>query len=267
MTPHLSSLAAELAGIAHDAGQLILGHYRKGISARAKADHSPVTLADEEAEALIEARLGATAPGVPIIAEEAMAAGRRTVPGRRFFLVDPLDGTKEFLQANGEFTVNIALIEDGAPVLGIVHAPAIGRAFVGDSTGGEIRAYEIAAPEGAALDLNAARPIHARRPRESGIVAIVSRSHLSSKTEEYLAHYRIAEMVAAGSSLKFCLIATGEADLYPRHGRTMEWDTAAGHAVVAASGGSVTELDGSPFRYGKVDKDFANPYFVARGLP
>jgi 3'(2'), 5'-bisphosphate nucleotidase len=265
LTSHLSPLAANLTGIAHEAGQLILGHYKSAVTVRAKADHSPVTLADEEAEALIEERLAALAPEVPIIAEEAMAAGRRTAPGNRFFLVDPLDGTKEFLQRNGEFTVNIALIENGAPVLGVVHAPALGRAFVGDVA--EKRAFEITAPEGRALDPSCARPIRARAPRGNGLVAIVSRSHMSSKTEEYLAHYRIAEMVAAGSSLKFCLIATGEADLYPRHGRTMEWDTAAGHAVVAASGGSVTQLDGSPFRYGKVEADFANPYFVARGLP
>jgi 3'(2'), 5'-bisphosphate nucleotidase len=261
----IAPLLARLAEIAHEAGGLILGHYKNAVTARAKADHSPVTLADEEAEALIERRLSALAPDIPIVAEEAMAAGRRVTPGTRFFLVDPLDGTKEFLQRNGEFTVNIALIENGAPVLGVVHAPALGRAFIGDVTGS--RAFEITAPEGKPLDLSAAKPIHARTARDGGLVAIVSRSHMSSKTEEYLAHYRIAEMVAAGSSLKFCLIATGEADLYPRHGRTMEWDTAAGHAVVAASGGSVTNLDGSPFRYGKVEADFANPYFVARGLP
>jgi 3'(2'), 5'-bisphosphate nucleotidase len=266
LTAPLSPLCTLLAGIAHDAGQVILRHYAAGVTVRAKADSSPVTLADEDAERLIENRLRGAAPGVPIIAEEAMAAGRRPEHGRRFFLVDPLDGTKEFLQRNGEFTVNIALVEDGAPICGVVHAPALGRAFAGDRSGGVDRAYEIAAPEGAPLDLAGTRRIRARRPDANGLVAVVSRSHRDSKTEEYLAHYNIREMRAAGSSLKFCLLATGDADLYPRHGRTMEWDTAAGHAVLAAAGGSVTELDGSPFRYGKADSDFANPSFVARGL-
>jgi 3'(2'), 5'-bisphosphate nucleotidase len=262
-----SPFAARLAEIAHEAGQIILAHYRQGVTARTKPDASPVTFADEEAEVLIEARLRELEPSVPIIAEEAMAAGRRPEPGTRFFLVDPLDGTKEFLQRNGEFTVNIALIERGVPVCGVVHAPALGRLFIGESGEGEAHAFELAAAEGSALQLDRARAIRARKARAGGIVAIVSRSHRNSKTEEYLAHYEIAEMVAAGSSLKFCLIAAGEADLYPRHGRTMEWDIAAGHAVLEGAGGSVTQLDGSPFLYGKAGEGFANPHFVARGLP
>jgi 3'(2'), 5'-bisphosphate nucleotidase len=265
MSGSLPAFAASLAGIAHEAGQLILRHYREGVTARAKDDSSPVTLADEEAEALIEARLAALSPDIPIVAEEAMAAGRRTEIGRRFFLVDPLDGTKEFLQRNGEFTVNIGLIEDGNPVCGVVGAPAMGRLFVGDSRDGAGQAFEVAAPENAGLDLDTARAIRARRPPPDGVVAVVSRTHRDSKTDEYLAHYKIAHLVASGSSLKFCLVATGEADLYPRHGRTMEWDTAAGHAVLAAAGGSVTQLDGSRFFYGKTAQGFANPYFIARG--
>ena len=267
MTANLSDFAAALAQIAHEAGQLILGHYTGVISVRAKSDSSPVTLADEEAEALLEQRLRALAPGIPIVAEEAMAAGRQPEIGKTFFLVDPLDGTKEFLQRNGEFTVNIALIEDGNPVCGTVHAPALARAFVGDSRDGMGQAFELAAPPGMPLDLAAARAIRARRPPPDGRVAVVSRTHRDSKTEDYLAHYGIARLVAAGSSLKFCLVATGEADLYPRHGRTMEWDTAAGHAVLAAAGGSVTQLDGAPFFYGKTAQAFANPYFLARGRP
>jgi 3'(2'), 5'-bisphosphate nucleotidase len=262
LTTGFSPFAARLAEIAHEAGRVILGHYHNAVEARAKADLSPVTLADEEAEALIEARLLELDASLPIIAEEAMAAGRERAIGARFFLVDPLDGTKEFLQRNGEFTVNIALIEQGVPVLGVVHAPALGRAFLGERD----RACELAAPAGAPLAMANARPIRARRPSAEGVVAVVSRTHRSSKTEEYLAHYRISEMVAAGSSLKFCLIAAGEADLYPRHGRTMEWDTAAGHAVLAAAGGSVTQLDGAPFLYGKAADGFVNPSFVARGL-
>lgn len=265
MTATIGSLTADLARIAHEAGQLILKHYAEGTTARAKADSSPVTAADEEAEALIVARLNTLAPGIPIVAEEAMAAGAAPQLGERFFLVDPLDGTKEFLKRNGEFTVNIALIAGKMPACGVVHAPAKARAFVGDCTAQA--AFELAAPEGIPLDIDQAMRIFARRPPAEGLVAVVSRSHRDTKTEEYLSHYPIASMVSAGSSLKFCLVATGEADLYPRHGRTMEWDTAAGHAVLAAAGGRVTQLDGAPFFYGKSAQGFANPYFVARGLP
>ena len=266
MQRKLSELAADLAQIAVEAGTVILRHYDSGTETRVKADSSPVTLADEEAEAVILARLRTLWPDIPIVAEEAMAAGQKPAPGTRFFLVDPLDGTKEFIKHNGEFTVNIALIEDGAPVCGVVLAPAQGRAFVGDSAGGLGMAFELAAPPGKALDIAKAIPIRARVAPADGLVAVVSRSHRDPKTEEYLAQYKIASMRDAGSSLKFCLVAAGEADLYPRLGRTMEWDTAAGHAVLAAAGGTVTQMDGSPFFYGKVARDFANPYFIARGL-
>jgi 3'(2'), 5'-bisphosphate nucleotidase len=264
MTSILSGFARELASIALSAGQLILRHYEAGVTVRAKADHSPVTAADEEAEALIEARLNALAPEIPVIGEEAMAAGRQVAIGERFFLVDPLDGTKEFLQRNGEFTVNIALIERGGPLCGVVVAPAQQRGWLGDMMDGYANAYAFTAREGAS-EPSDLRAIRARRAPPDGLIAVVSRSHRDSKTEEYLARYRIAKMVAAGSSLKFCVVAEGEADLYPRHGRTMEWDTAAGHAVLAGAGGSVTQLDGSPFFYGKIAQNFANPYFVARG--
>jgi 3'(2'), 5'-bisphosphate nucleotidase len=262
MPRQLSPFAVSLAGIAHEAGQLILKHYAEGTQTRAKSDHSPVTAADEEAEALILQRLAVLAPGVPIVAEEEVAAGRLPKVGNRFFLVDPLDGTKEFIKRNGEFTVNIALIEAGRGVCGVVLAPAKARAFIGDGEGG---AFELAAPDGRPLDASKAKPIRARKAPESGLVAIASRTHRDAKTDEYLADFKVADLVAAGSSLKFCLVATGEADLYPRLGRTMEWDTAAGQAVLEAAGGSVTTLDGKPFLYGKVAEGFANPHFVARG--
>jgi 3'(2'), 5'-bisphosphate nucleotidase len=257
-------LARQLAGIAHEAGQLILRHYDAGVETRRKIDRSPVTVADEEAEALIVEHLAKLAPETTVIAEEAVSAGHMPNPGKSSFLVDPLDGTKEFLAHNGEFTVNIAFVEDGVPRAGVVHAPAIGRLFFGDSARG---AFEVAAPPGAALDFTHAKPIHARHPPADGMVAVASRSHRDSKTEEYLAHYKITRFIAIGSSLKFCLVATGEADIYPRHGRTMEWDSAAGHAVLAAAGGSVTRLDGTSLTYGNVASGFANPHFVARGLP
>jgi 3'(2'), 5'-bisphosphate nucleotidase len=252
-----------LATIAYDAGKIILKHYTEEIVSRHKADHSPVTAADEEAEAFILARLKHLAPDVPVIAEEEAAAGRLQKIGNHFFLVDPLDGTKEFINKNGEFTVNIAEILDGKPVRGVVYAPAIDRLFFGETLSG---AFEIEAKPGGAPDFGEANRISVRTAPAAGMTAVASRSHRDSKTDEYLAAYKIKDFLSAGSSLKFCLVATGEADIYPRHGRTMEWDTAAGHAVLAAAGGSVTQLDGKPFLYGKAAEKFANPFFVAKGV-
>ncbi len=264
MTAKPSHGLTALAGIAWQAGEIILGHYADDtIQARRKADQSPVTAADEDAEAFILARLAEIAPGVPVIAEEETAAGRVQQISDHFFLVDPLDGTKEFLNRNGEFTVNIAEITGGVPVRGVVFAPAKERLFMGEL---ETGAYELGTKPGVAPDFSQARAIKACKPGADGLIAVASRSHRDAKTEEYLAAYPVKDFVAAGSSLKFCLVAAGEADIYPRHGRTMEWDTAAGHAVLAAAGGSVTTIDGKPFVYGKADEKFANPYFVARGL-
>ena len=159
--------------------------------------------------------------------------------------------------------MNIALIEDRKPTIGVVLAPAKARLFVGDGTHG---AFELAAPEDLPLNFDAAVPIRARRAPDDGMVAVASRSHRDEKTEQYLAQHKIANLISAGSSLKLCLVATGEADIYPRIGRTMEWDIAAGHAVLAAAGGRVTTLEGAPFLYGKVERGFDNPHFVARGL-
>jgi 3'(2'), 5'-bisphosphate nucleotidase len=257
-----SARLATLVAIAHDAGQVIMRHYQSGTEARKKSDQSPVTDADEEAERLILARLRDTAPDVPVVAEEEMASGRLPKIGDHFFLVDPLDGTKEFINRNGEFTVNIAEIEGGLAVRGVVYAPAKNRLFLGEAPGG---AFEIQTSVAAAPDLVAARPIHVRRAPKDGLTAVASRSHRDKKTDEYLAHYPVKDFITAGSSLKFCLVATGEADIYPRHGTTMEWDTAAGHAVLSAAGGTVTSLDGSTLRYGRVAERFTNPHFVARG--
>ncbi len=263
MTSSLPPLALQLVQIAAEAGGLIFRHYSEGTEIREKQDRSPVTLADEEAEALILKRLRREFPDIPVIAEEETARGHVPEIGARFFLVDPLDGTKEFLAHNGEFTVNIALIEDNMPLCGVVLAPAQGRAFVGDV--GSSKAFELSALTTGELDLASAKNIVARKPPENGLTAVVSRSHRDAKTEEYLADFSVAESKSAGSSLKFCLIAAGEADLYPRIGRTMEWDIAAGHAVLSAAGGTVTQLDGTPFFYGKIKQGFANPYFVAKG--
>lgn len=248
-------LADRLVAIAREAGALIMVHYQAGATATLKADASPVTAADEAADALILERLGAAAPQIPVISEEAFAGGHKPAVGTCFFLVDPLDGTKEFISHNGEFTVNIALIEDGRPVLGVVYAPAIGRMFFANGNG---QAFE-------RMGDGPDRPIHVARPQADGFRVVASRSHRDAQTEAYLATVKVAELKSAGSSLKFCLLAAGEADLYPRFGPTMEWDTAAGHAVLAAAGGSVSGIDGEAFLYGKAGSGFKNPSFIARG--
>jgi 3'(2'), 5'-bisphosphate nucleotidase len=244
----------QLIPIARAAGDAILEIYATEFEVRDKADASPVTAADERAEERILAALAALTPDIPIVSEEAAAKGRVPSVGDRFWLVDPLDGTKEFVSRNGEFTVNIALVEDGEPTLGVVLAPALRRIFCG------------ARGVGAFLEEDGQRrAIACRRPPAEGLTVVSSRSHGDrAALEAFLAGRRIASSAYAGSSLKFCLIAAGEADLYPRLGRTMEWDTAAGHAVLAAAGGRVTGLDDEALRYGK--PQFANPHFIAMGL-
>ena len=257
-----SKFVRQLAEIAWRAGEIILQHYAAGVEARRKDDQSPVTAADEEAERFILAKLHELAPGVPVIAEEEVSAGHVREIGSRFFLVDPLDGTKEFLSGNGEFTVNIAEIENGRPVRGVVHIPAKNRLFVGERDNG---AFAIDTQPGVLPDFSQMQRIAARATPSDGLVAVASRSHRDYHTEDYLKNFPVKDFVSAGSSLKFCLVAAGEADIYPRLGRTMEWDTAAGHAVLDAAGGSVTTIDGRPFTYGKVEEKFANQFFVARG--
>lgn len=228
--------------------------YRTDFAVRGKDDASPVTQADERAEALIIEALQTLLPDTPIVAEEAVTAGPTPIVGDRFWLVDPLDGTKEFISRNGEFTINIALIDHGVPTLGVVLAPALDRLFAG------------AAGIGAFAEEGGRRhPIACRRPPAEGLTVVASRSHGDATAlDAFLAGRSVAALRSAGSSLKLCLIASGEADLYPRLGRTMEWDIAAGHAVLAAAGGTVTTLDGAALRYGK--PGFDNPNLVARGL-
>ena len=248
LSPHLQTLVR----IAEAAGTVVMRHYEAGCGARVKADRSPVTDADEEAEVLILKELARHFPGVPVVAEEAAAAGKTVEPAAHFFLVDPVDGTKEFVKRGGEFTVNIGEIVDGKPVAGVVLAPAIGRLFVGKTGEG---AFEISK--------GVTRAIAARAPAADGLVAVSSRSHPDARTDELLKTLVIKGHTNAGSSLKFCLVAAGEADIYPRAGQTMEWDTAAGHAVLTAAGGQVTTWDGAPFVYGK--PGFLNGPFIARG--
>ena len=229
--------------------------YATDFAVREKADDSPVTLADERAERIIVPRLRALDATLPIVAEEAVAAGNRPRIEADFWLVDPLDGTREFIDRNGEFTVNIALVRDREPVLGVVFAPALGpsgRLFAG------------VVGNGAWVDDEHGRhPIHCRAEPADGATIVASRSHGDADAlQGWLAGRAVARTVRAGSSLKFCLIAAGEADLYPRFGRTMEWDIAAGHAVLAAAGGEVVDMAGSSIRYAKPGLE--NPHFVAR---
>ncbi len=225
------------------------------VKASAKADQSPVTAADLAADAIIAAGLAKAYPDIPAVTEEAAeshALSERT----RFFLVDPLDGTKEFVQRRGDFTVNIALIEDGAPIAGIVYAPAKGRLFLTGANGPVERRVSDFSIDGAPL------PLAVTQPDNSALKIVASKSHRDQATDDYISRYEVAEFKSAGSSLKFCLLAAGEADFYPRLGRTMEWDTAAGHAVLAAAGGIVLRFDDQTvLSYGKDGWD--NPFFLA----
>lgn len=242
------------------AGRAIHDIYLRGFEVTSKADATPVTDADLAAEAIIIEHLQRAAPGVPIVAEEQVAAGRAPVVGSEFFLVDPLDGTKEFVERRGDFTVNIALARAGAPVLGVVYAPANSQLFAGNVPAQ--RAFR--SEQSVTATVPAPRlPIHVRPAPQAGLTVVASRSHSTPETDTYLARYTVTERVAVGSSLKFCLVAAGTADLYPRLGPTMEWDTAAGHAVLSAAGGGVWAPGGVPLAYGK--PGFRNPSFIASG--
>lgn len=216
-----------------------------------KSDGSPVTIADQQAETVIIEKLRHA--GIPILAEESAAAGIVPLLGDRFFVVDPLDGTKEFLKRNGEFTVNIALCEGGTPTLGVVLAPATGATFVGGPRG----AFEITSRD---------ERIALRTQPDGPMKVVASRSHGHGALEHFCQAFQVVDDVSVGSSLKFCLVAKGEAQLYPRFTPTSEWDTAAGQAILEAAGGSVLCLDGSPLRYGK-GGDNLNPFFIAAATP
>jgi 3'(2'),5'-bisphosphate nucleotidase len=244
--------------LALEAGAKAMTIYASPFAVGAKGDASPVTEADRIGEEIITAGLRAFAPSVPILAEEAASGGSIPDLGSEFFLVDPLDGTKEFITKTGEFTVNIALVRGGEAVLGVVYAPAISKLYLGRKGVG---AFLRRPGEGAG-----AESIRARKAPAEGLVAVASRSHRGPETDDFLSTLKITDFAAAGSSLKFCLIAEGLADVYPRLGRTMEWDTGAGQAVLEAAGGRVVEFEsGVALRYGKKERDFDNPHFIAWG--
>ncbi|MEM9749841.1 MAG: 3'(2'),5'-bisphosphate nucleotidase CysQ [Pseudomonadota bacterium] len=256
-------LLEAVAALAHKAAAEAMALYGKDIQVEKKADSSPVTEADRAVEAVILEGLAALPETVPVVAEEAVSAHGLPEVGERFFLVDPLDGTKEFVNRTGEFTVNIGLIENGQPVLGAVYAPAVSRHYFGAKGLGAF-AHELSAED--AFDASDARSISVRTPGAEGVDVVASRSHRSPETDAFLKTLTVRDFKAAGSSLKFCMLAAGEADVYPRLGRTMEWDTAAGQAVLEAAGGVVFEFGSErPLRYGKAERGLDNPHFIAWG--
>ena len=260
--PTLESYQTEIRALAQQAGALIMEYYAREIDTQTKQDGSPVTLADQAAETLITRGLTKMAPDIPVIGEEAMAAAPDIMPIAPdcpcFWLVDALDGTREFIKKNGEFTVNIALIADGIPILGVIYAPALAEEYfglVGAKAFGVTRTTPI-------------QPLACRGGLPSdGADIVASRSHATpAQLEIFLADTPVRSLSSRGSSLKFCDVAAGRADLYPRFGPTCEWDTAAGQAILLAAGGSMTKLDGTAFDYGKTHTKFLNGGFVASGL-
>ena len=242
-------LIEQLIPAVKKAGEAIMRIYHQGVEHTLKQDGSPVTKADKAAELIILDALNKLNTGITIISEE-NPESHALKPSKVFFLVDPLDGTKEFLKCDGKgaFTVNVALIENHVPVMGIIYAPALGRMFYGSKENG---AFENG------------KPIGVRKVLTTQKVAVASESHRDAQTDEWLKNQDIKNIVSIGSSLKFCLIACGEADIYPRFSPTMEWDTAAGDAILRAAGGMVSHMNGSPFKYGK--KEYRNDAFIAVG--
>jgi 3'(2'), 5'-bisphosphate nucleotidase len=258
--PVIAALVPEVVALARKASDAVMRIYAGGHTVRRKADASPVTEADHASEAIILEGLRRLTPAVPAVSEEEVShKGIRfdhDRPPRRFWLVDPVDGTKEFVARRGEFTINIGLVEDGRPVLGVLHAPVTGKTY---SAAGAATAMLQDAT-------GAAKHIHARHAPASGIVVLASRSHGDKAgVTAFLEDYKVADRRLMGSAIKFGLIAEGAGDLYPRLGPTMEWDTCAGHAILEGAGGIVLTLAGKPLRYGK--RDFLNPDFIARGDP
>lgn len=254
----VDDLALALARLASEAGRVVMEVYATDFQVRTKHDASPVSEADERAEALLVPGVQQLLPGVPVVAEEAVSRGELPAVDGELWLIDPVDGTREFASRNGDFTVNVALVRDGVPVAGVVYAPARQRLFVGGT-----RAIYGSLTAGDALPEFA--PMTTRPYPAGGLVAVASRSHRDERTAAFLERLQPADTRSAGSSLKFCLIAAGEADVYPRFGPTMEWDTAAGDAVLRAAGGTVVDETGAALRYGKVESVLRNGAFVGWG--
>ncbi len=261
-TPGPAPVMEIFIALAHRAGRTIMEHYSRAIEVRHKPDSSPVTPADEASERIILNGLAESFSDIPVVSEEAAALGRLPAVGSRFILVDPLDGTREFIKKNGEFTVNIALIENGVPAAGVIYAPALDHIAWGGpgyaAWGAGLHLFD----DPRKIDWRALSP-RKRNPGDE-LVVLTSRSRSGTRLRDYLKTLPPHRIIHKGSSLKLSLLAAGQADLYPCMGRTMEWDIAAGHAIVAAAGGEVVTEDGAPLRYGKDGQGFSNPCFIAR---
>mgnify|MGYP001024481599 CR=1 FL=1 len=257
--PHAPAFMHAMCQMALDAGAVIMTHYKNGVTEEKKADKSPVTQADRDAEILLEKALGELVPHVQVIGEEAHEAAAPTSLDDVFFLLDPLDGTRDFVARKDNFTVNIGLVSDRYPIAGVIYAPVHEKLYFS----GTQCAYRLAiAPDGA-LDISKAEPLMTQKADPQGLRVIASRSHRGEKTDQMIASLNVKNTIAAASSYKFCLLAEGTADFYPRYGRTMEWDTAAGQAILEAAGGIVTTEDGERFSYGKLERGLDNPSFIA----
>ncbi len=257
--PHAPAFMHAMCQMALDAGAVIMTHYKNGVAEEKKADKSPVTQADRDAEILLEKALGELVPHVQVIGEEAHEAAAPTSLDDIFFLLDPLDGTRDFVARKDNFTVNIGLVSNRYPIAGVIYAPVHEKLYFS----GTQCAYRLAiAPDGA-LDISKAEPLMTQKADPQGLRVIASRSHRGEKTDQMIASLNVKNTIAAASSYKFCLLAEGTADFYPRYGRTMEWDTAAGQAILEAAGGIVTTEDGERFSYGKLERGLDNPSFIA----
>ena len=257
--PHEPLFMTGLCQMALDAGALIMQHYKNGVQEEKKADKSPVTQADRDAEALLTQRLAEHAPGVQVIGEEACSDALPTHLEEVFFLLDPLDGTRDFVAKRDNFTVNIGLIAGQTPIAGVIYAPVHAKLYFS----GKQSAFRIDISPDGKLDLAKATALHTNTINPQGLKVIASRSHRDEKTEDIINRLYVSKTIAAASSYKFCMVAEGTADFYPRFGRTMEWDTAAGQAILEAAGGVVTTEDGAPFTYGKLARGLDNPSFIA----
>lgn len=263
---HRAALCNTVRRVAEEAGELVLRYFdgMEDIQADSKEDGSPVTQADREAEKLIEQRLLAIFPDIPMIGEETSAQreGFQALDHDYFWLVDPVDGTKEFIAGGNDFTVNIGLVHKGQPVLGVIYAPAKGEVYGGftneDGSAKAFRYFE---------DSKTEKDMRVRRAPKEGLTVMISTYYQGGgRMEKFLEDYKVAKMIRRSSSLKICAVASGKADIYPRFGKTCEWDTAAGDAILRASGGMISDLDGKPFTYGRGNPAFANPEFVAAPL-
>lgn len=257
--PHAPAFMTAMCQMALQAGAIIMTHFKNGVKEETKADKSPVTQADRDAEILLETALAKIAPHVQVIGEEACATKTPDKLDDAFFLLDPLDGTRDFVAKRDNFTVNIGLIVDRVPVAGVIYAPVHEKLYFS----GTDAAYRLdIAPDGE-LDITQATRLRTERITEKGVKVIASYSHRDSETEDLIEQLHVTKTIATASSYKFCLLAEGSADFYPRYGRTMEWDTAAGQAILEAAGGVVTFQDGSRFTYAKLDRGLDNPSFIA----